>query len=369
MKKLLLFLVMCILYAKVSAQQNLWYSYYDKKTELTGYKDAQGKIKIPAKFSLFTHTGVLRNIVPVNEQASNNKFTNYYLLKNGKKVGKDSLYVWDFTTDCESEEKIRFYDKKTDNVGFFNKNGKVVIPAVYNSAQPFYNGLALTIRNGKRMCYENKPYDAANPCEHWFWNGTTAIINTKNQILVDNLQDDAIWHMNFYSLKVVNQPLDTAIYVNLKGVNGQYYSFIDYDKEFKHWFYKSYLPKLNAGSLKANTFSKVMVDERHKKSGDKPLALATFTNRYSALVFKKMQAIKQGKRSAYISHEDLYALSYDNAVFKPYYTDCGMPNKERYPVYSVLTETINKNKTLNSQESFIFLRTAKGYKLIGMTIN
>jgi hypothetical protein len=369
MKMLPLLLIVWLLCTHVSAQTNVWHSYYDKKTELTGYKDAQGKIKVAAKFSLLTHTGIFRNIVPVSEETSKDKFTNYYLLKNGKKVGKDSLYVWDFTTDCESEEKIRFYDKKTDKVGFFNKYGKVVIPAVYNAAQPFYNGLALTIRNGKRMCYENKPYDEANPCEHWFWNGTTAIINTKNQILIDNLQDDAIWHINFYSLKVGSQPLDTTLYVNLKGINGQYYSFIDYDKEFKHWFYKSYLPQLNAGNIQAGIFSKVMVDERHKKSGDKPMALPTFTKRYSALVLKKMQAIKQGRRSADISHEDLYALSYDSAVFKPFYTDCGMPNKERYPVYSVITETYNKNERLNSQESFIFLRTGKGYKLIGMTVN
>jgi hypothetical protein len=369
MKKLPLLLIIWLLCTHVSAQTNLWHSYYNNKTKLTGYKDAQDKIKVPAKFSLLTHTGIFRNIVPVSEKTSKDKFAHYYLLKNGKKVGKDSIYTWDFTTDCESEEKIRFHDKQTDKVGFFDKNGQVVIPAVYNSAQPFYNGLALTIRKGKRMCYDNKPYDEANPCEHWFWNGTTAIINTKNQILVDSLQDDAIWHINFYSLKVGNQPLDTAIYVNLKGVNGQYYSFIDYDKEFKYWFRQSYLANLNAGSLQSNTFGSVMVDERHKKTGDRPMPSALFIKRYSAVLLKKMQVIKQGRHAADISREDLYSLLYEDAVFKPYYTDCGMPNNERYPVYRVMTDTFNKDNKLASQESFIFLRTGKGYKLIGITIN
>jgi hypothetical protein len=369
MKKLPLFLVLWLLCVRLTAQTNLWHSYYDKKTELTGYKNAQGKIKVPAKFSLITHTGIFRNIVPVSEEVSKDKFAYYYLLKNGKKVGKDSLYIWDFTTDCESEEKIRFYDKKTDKVGFFDRNGKVVIPAVYNSVQPFYNGLALTIRNGKRMCYDNKPYDEANPCEHSFWNGTTAIINTKNQILVDSLQDDAIRHLNFYSLKVGSQPLDTAIYVNLKGVDGQYYSFIDYEKEFKQWFYQTYLASLNKGNLQANTFSKVMVGIGHKKTSDRPMPSALFIKRCSALLLQKMQAIKRHPGSAYIGREDLYSLLYEDAVFRPYYTDCGMPNNQRYPVYSVIFDTYDNHTKTNNQESFIFLRTANGYKLIGMRLN
>jgi len=369
MKSLSLFLVLYLLCAKVSAQTNLWHSYYDKKTELTGYKDAQGKIKVPPKFGQFTHTGIFRNIVPVSEQIAKDKFSSYYFLKNGKKVGKDSVYIWDFTTDCESEDKIRFKDRKTDRVGFFSKTGKVAIPAVYNEAQPFHNGLSLTIRNGKRMCSPGKPVDKANPCEHWYWDGTTAIINTKNQILIDHLDDTGVWHLNFYSLKVGNQPLDTAIYVNYKGVNGKFYSFIDYDKEFRHWFYKSYLPTLNAGNLQTGTFSKVMVDERHKRTGNQPCTVATFAKQYSTLLLKKMLSIKKGSRPAIIGYEDLQSLLYDNAVFKPYYTDCGVPNKERYPVYSVITETYHKDYTLAGQESFVFLRTSAGYKLIGITVN
>lgn len=369
MKKLQVILILWLICNLVVAQSNLLHSYYDKKTELTGYKDAQGKIKVPAKFGLITHTGIFRNIVPVSEETSKDKFKSYYLLKNGKKVGQDSLYIWDFTTDCESEEKIRFHDTKTDKVGFFGKYGKVVIPAVYNAAQPFYNGLALTIRNGKRMCYDNKPYDEANPCEQWFWNGTTAMINTKNQILVDSLQNDAIWHINFYSLKVGNQPLDTTIYVNLKGVDGQYYSFIDYEKEFKYWFLKNYLPQLNAGSLHVNLLKQIMVGERHKKAADQSLATGTFVKKYGIKLLHKMKAIQKAGSSAMIVHEDLQSLLYESAAFKPYYTDCGRPNNEKYPVYSVILDAYDKYTKSNNPESFVFLRTAGGYKLIGITLN
>src|SRR5206468_2695683 len=111
-------------------------------------------------------------------------------LKNGKKTGRDSVYLWDFTYDHEQEGKIRFRDKKTDKVGFFNKEGKIVIPAVYNDAGPFNNGLALVIHDGKRTC-------ADKSCEHWSWNGINALINTHNKIIADDINinetDDIEW--------------------------------------------------------------------------------------------------------------------------------------------------------------------------------
>ena len=369
MKKLSLLFILWLFCTHVTAQTNLWRSYYDKKTELTGYKDAQGKIKVPAKFGLITHTGIFRNIVPVSEEISKDKFTSYYLLKSGKKVGADSVYIWYFTTDCENEEKIRFRDPKKDRVGFFDKSGKITIPAVYNDAQPFHNGLALTIRNGQRMCDQNKPYDKANPCEHWYWQGITAIINTQNQILVDSLNDSAVWQLNLYSLKVGNQPLDTTLYVNFKGTNGQYYSFIDYEKEFQHWFYKSYLPHLNAGYIRANLFKEIRVAERRKRNEDVAYTAAAFEKKYAVLLLKKMKVIQKAGSQAIIVHEDLQSLLYESAAFKSYYTDCGSPDKEKFPIYSVIVDTYDNHTKTNNQESFVFLRTASGYKLIGMGLN
>ena len=40
-----------------------------------------------------------------------------------------------------------FKDWKKDRVGFLDKDGKVVVPAVYNYAYPIRNGLKLALIN------------------------------------------------------------------------------------------------------------------------------------------------------------------------------------------------------------------------------
>ena len=58
-------------------------------------------------------------------------------------VGKDSVYIFDNTPDCENEGFIRFRDHKTDKAGMFNRNGNIVIPAEYNG----YKLIQVMIRN------------------------------------------------------------------------------------------------------------------------------------------------------------------------------------------------------------------------------
>ena len=100
-------------------------------------------------------------------EENDGKFSSYYLLKNEKKIGKDSVYVWDMVFDCESEGMIRFRDSKTDKVGFFDGKGKVTIPAIYSDALPFRNNVAVVIKDAKRTCFDGKLYRREKPCEHW----------------------------------------------------------------------------------------------------------------------------------------------------------------------------------------------------------
>jgi len=69
----------------------------------------------------------------------------YYKLANGRVVGEDSVYSFDATDDCESDGKIRFRDRVSDKVGFFDNRGRMVVPAVYNDASRFQNGMAVVI--------------------------------------------------------------------------------------------------------------------------------------------------------------------------------------------------------------------------------
>ena len=109
-------------------KKNSWTSFWNTDSTLIGFKDKSGAIKIEPRFKGFTNARKFDNIMAVTDE----KWKSYYLTKSGKIIGRDSLHIFDNGADCESEGFIRFKDKKTDQVGMFNSNGDVVIPAEYN---------------------------------------------------------------------------------------------------------------------------------------------------------------------------------------------------------------------------------------------
>jgi hypothetical protein len=191
---------------------------------------------------------------------------NYYQLKNGHKVGIDSVYILDYDTPCESEGKIIFRDKKTDKIGFFNADGKIVIPAVYNDARPYFNGLAVVVYNAKRKCPDGKDINPNSPCEHWYWNGISAIINEQNQIIIDSINIEQIENLNRYSLIISSKLQDTSLYVNFKAKDGQIYSFVNYKREFKKWLYDNFIRNSTSQKLQQNSFSVINVEGINKNN-------------------------------------------------------------------------------------------------------
>jgi len=221
-------------------EKNLWYPFFLENSNTMGFKDKEGKVMIEPKFFAPLSTGNFNNIYAVNEIDGDE----YYLLKNGKKIGIDSVYYFDTEAAYEREEKIRFRDKKTDRVGFFDKNGIVIIPAIYNEAENFYNDLAIVYKDGKRWCYDNNSEERKN-CEHYGWINTKAIvINPKNQQLFEINDDDYNLYdfRNIYKNFKLNENVDSDIYTSYKGNDGNIYSFYSPEKDFKKWFETKFLP-------------------------------------------------------------------------------------------------------------------------------
>ena len=215
------------------AQKNEpWIRFFDTTNNKSGYKDLKGNVKITPKFDGFTRADTFYNIIGAYEMFEKELHA-FYVLKNGRKLAKDSVFGIEGSPDCESEEKIIFSDWKKDKVGFLNKNGKVIVPAIYNWVQPFRNGISVALRNAKRECIpEGK--DSIS-CEHsYFKGGETVLINERNEILVDSVNVENIGSINWYSKIISKKISDTTIYVSLKGKNNMFYSFIDYTKEFKN---------------------------------------------------------------------------------------------------------------------------------------
>ncbi len=374
------FLITALLLTQVSFGQvaDAWIRFYDTKTELSGYKDLKGNIKIPAKFGELTRADTFYHIIAVTETLGN-AYKQYYLLKDGKKVGEDSVYVFDFTFDCEKEGKIIFRDRKKDRVGFLDKNGAAIIPAEYNYVSPFHNGIAMAHRNAKRKCWE-KGGDAAR-CEHLGWEGgETILINEMNEVIADSLRVD-LSNVNWYSKRINDPSVDTGIYVNIRGKNGSTYSFVDYDKEFGKWFYTSFLPSLNnKAALQGRLFDEVTYWSQNGgwKSLGKKAFLKTFTAALTAQRFapNKMKevSISQGLFNEFI---------FDNKIYKKYLNTCGEHDKERYPLYHVMLTYKKERHTtaagdatagavgdygIDYQEHFEFLRTENGYRLISVSL-
>lgn len=367
-----------------------WISFYDSTTELIGYKDLKGNIKIPAKFSNLTRADTFYNIIAVSEN-TDSSYQSYYLLKDGRRVGIDSVFMFDFTYDCESEGKILFVDTKKNRVGFLGKNGKAIIPAIYNAATPFRNGLSTALKNAKRKCWDENE-DTLN-CEHWLWvGGETVLINDKNEILVDSLTAD-IRNLNWYSLKINEQNTDTTSWTSIKGNNGNIYSFLNYEKEFKKWFHLKFLAALH--SLSSDPLRQLLFSEVtfwSNKTGWTSLSNIKYLKMFPASVTKE-KFLETSTKNVSIYADDLNPFIFEGKLYSGFYDACGSHNKEKFPVFNVMityykkrtnklkskasTESqtekrvpsdFEKQYQISYQEHFDFIRTAEGYRLLSVSV-
>ncbi len=366
LKAFVLFFSCMLFYSNANGQANIdWYKFRDKKTNLLGYKNAQGQVKIQAKFGGLTDALVFRNIIAVDDEKTEKS---YYLLKNGDKIGLDSLYIWDNSFDHENENKIRFRDKKTDKVGFFNTDGKIIIPALYNDAQPFHNGLALVIHDAKRKCSNGSPYNEDAPCENWYWDGVSALIDSNNRVVANNININQTENIDWFSARITNSIPDTTLYTSFETPSGEFYSFLNYKKEFKTWFYKNYLRSLNYQILAAKCYKELTVEGHFKNKVRLYYSKAFFLDQYRILLLEKMKDIKANTVKTIIFGEDINQYIYKGKKFPAFYTVDGEPDKQKHPLFNVVSTYYKKNKQLDHQDQFFFIRTNGGYELIGIAL-
>lgn len=372
MKPYFCIFLLCLAFNAVKAQDNPdWFMFVDTTTNLIGYKNSEGTIVIEPKFTFLTQQKIFRNIMPVYESIlPQDSLATYYLLKNGQKIGKDSLYLGDYFLDCENENKIRFRDPKTDKVGFFNKNGQVLIPAIYSDATAFCNGLALVVLNGKKMCWDGREYSKDNPCEHWLWVGKNLLINEKNEILLRDIDLSKFENLDFYSLEI--NPLNKKTnFVEFKSDNGNIYSFRDYKKEFEDWYYHHFLQNIHSSSLLNDVFTEVTIPrESNFKSSQmnnpKYMDYAWTVDSAKNVLEENRNMIKnifnklsEKENIISISKGDAPILL-DEVKYKEYFSDCGDFRVKKFPYFEVAITT-NSGLVLNTLG---FIRTSEGYKLL-----
>ena len=363
MKTAIIIFYFFLISSSATAQYNeTWFAFCDEETHLMGFKDTNGFVKIEPRFMGLTAALRFNNIIAVMEE-SDGALLSYYLLKNGKKIGIDSLYILDMSFDCESEGLIRFRDSKSDKVGYFDSLGTVVIPAVYSDASPFRNELAMVITGAKRICWEGGEFSKDNPCEHWGWKGgQTMLIDKNNNVIIDKFYASA--ELDFYSLQINDTPSDTSLTEFFKGIDGKYYNFINVEKHFKNWLFDSLLTHLNKDILINNSFNKITYWQ--DSSGWIFEDNKDFINlNYESLISGLLE-IKKDAAEFFISVDGLNPFIYTSKEFDEYFDDCGKAKIWMYPVLQVVISHSIKNDFY--QNHFEFLKTTCGYKLISVTI-
>ncbi|WP_264552365.1 WG repeat-containing protein [Flavobacterium sp. N2038] len=353
MKKIIVFSVFLFLNLTAFAQKNdIWTSFPDKDSTHIGFKDKNGVIKIEPKFMGMTIAHKFENIIAVNEE-KNQKWESYYLTKTGKIVGRDSLYIFDNGPDCENEGFIRFTDHKTDKMGMFNPEGKIAIPAIYSNLTKVRNGMILVLKDAE------KKQDG----EHFFWTGgTELLIDTKNNVLIEDFTYND--NLNFYSLEKSATASKDPIRESFPGVDGQYYSFINFEKEFNEWLKKSVLKDLSKANLEKHSFDKITYWK--EPNGWISKSKSKFIDQNYNLLKLKLQQLNSPKTDYFVSTDGLNQFIFESAEYAVYFNNCNESKEWLYPTMDVVINP--KNKTDFGQDHFEFLRTENGYKLISISL-
>ena len=367
--KLLLTIALISISLHLKAQENdpdLWYSFWDAETDLLGFKDRHGRVKIAPKFiGGFTRARVFDEIVAVAEQDEEERYSTYYLLKNGHKKAIDSVFFHDNSPDCESEGLVRFHARETDKVGFLDASGKVVIPANYDYALPFRNGLTVAIVGAEKMCFDGTPFSREKPCEHWRFEGSTnLLINEKNEVLVRDFEYKP--ELNLYSLQISEVKSDDPNRISFVGTNGKFYSFVDFEKEFSTWFECEFLSHpeaiLNNSYEEISYFSKGKSEYIFTPKQD-------FLAKNGTLIADYFSAFKNEEPKHFIAIEGLNPYIFESKKYDSYFDNCGNAREWQYPLMTLVVSRNDEGCGSYYQDHIQFLKTKSGYKLIGLSLN
>lgn len=335
-----------------------WTAFWNNDTTLIGYKDKNGVVKIEPKFTGFSSAKKFDNIIAVSEE-TNGQWKSYYLTKTGRIVGIDSLHIFDNGSDCESEGCIRFRDKKTDKVGMFNGKGEIVVPAIYNDLTRVRNGMIVGLKGAEKKYWDE---DNHAGCNHFSWTGgQTVLIDTLNNILVENFSYDS--SINFFTLEKTKTLCSDTIRKSFLATDGTYYSFIEFEKEFRQWLTNDLLIDLTEEKLINACLDNIVWEST---SGWVISKKEQFIKNNFLVLKNGLLEIMQPNCDYFVSQDGLNPFMFQGIEFEKYFNNCGEAKDWLYPTMTLVVS--HKNKKDFTQNHYEFLRTDNGYKLICVTI-
>lgn len=358
--KHLAWLFVFFLYSGLYAQNNeVWTAFWNNDTTLIGFKDEAGETVIPPKFMGLTMAHQLEHIMAVMETTPDG-FDSYYLTKNLKVVGRDSIYFWDNAPDCESEGFIRFHDKHTDRVGMLNRNGEVVIPAEYNMLSRVMNGMVVALKGARKHCDKHEKHSG---CQHFRWKGgQTHLIDTANNMLVKDFPME--FDLDFYSITKGATPTDETTKMSFLGVDGRHYTFVNFTCDFKAWFFSDLLRGFSVKKLINIAHDSVAYWDQERKwvvESGKAFAQQNFS-----FINEEWARLQNGSVEYDFFIESLNSYIYTAPEFQRYFNNCLEGMDWRYPVMNLVIT--GKRRGDFYQNSYQFLKTEVGYRMISVSI-
>ncbi|MCW4470713.1 hypothetical protein OGH69_17205 [Flavobacterium sp. MFBS3-15] len=363
MKQLVTITALLIFAIAFPQKPGTWYSFDEKvqgeslQGSLRGFKDGIGNVKIEPKFTGFTMATRFDDLIAVTEE-TDGKWDSYYLLKDGTKFGKDSLFVFDFSFDCESEGFIKFHDRKNDKVGMFGKNGKVAIPAVYNAMSKFKNGIAVALAGAEKVHMKHDHSD----CDHWYYDGGIYyLINTNNEILIENFKPGE--EIDYHSMQVSTEESTDETRVSFEGIDGNYYSFTNNKKLFEKFLLEEIIKNISHNKLIEHSWPELI---HSSPEGWVSEDSREFINNNFDVIAEILNSTND-KSFEYSIEVDDNILCPDrmDSQFDHYRDNCGELDVARYPLMEIY---INYKGHYETQKSFTFLKTEEGFKLLSLSL-
>lgn len=361
MKKIGLLIYFLFLFINLFSQHT-WYSFCDEKTDLCGFKDENGVIKIPPKFiGLLAVASKFDNVVAVTEELKDDNWVSYHFNKSGKAFGRDSMFIFDNGFDCEHEGFIRFHDPKTDMMGLFDRNGAIAVTAEYNALSKVMNGLVVGLKNAEKKYWDEHNHSG---CNHYSWvGGQQVLIDPTNNLLIEVFSLKDFSNLNLYSLVISSDKSNDPIRESFQSVDGNYYSFINFEKEFDYWVKETFPPEFDRETLIQNSIDSIIWDSPEDWITENKF---DFINRNFEVIKSKLLELNKPQADFFYSKDALNPYICEGNGYEEYFDNCGNGKDWIYPVMNIVIN--NPDIPGSPQDHIDFLRTENGYRLLSVTI-
>lgn len=361
LKKYLCILVTLLSFNTV-ANEDIWTAFYEQESNKVGFKDTAGNVKIPPRFEGMTQATEFKNIIAVAEERDG-KYEAYYLLKNGTEINDVRMFTNDNSFDCESDEKIRFRDKDSGSMGYLDKHGSVAVPAIYNTGDPFVNGLASVIKGAELFCHNGKAFTSDNICEHAHWKGgDKLVIDSNNSVIIKGV---SLGHeLDLYSVFNSETADNSEVTDSFKGVNGTYFNFVNVKKHFENWFRTKILSDLSKSNFQQLTFEEITLYSGNTGWYKQPKEIF-WNNNYEKVKSALIPLIK-GKTSFFVGLDSINKFIYKEEKYKPYYSSCFNQLANRHPIVSVISDHNHNGSAV--QNIYDFIKLQDRYELLSITL-